>query len=267
MYVSNLYVTLQSWGGKTNILQGVDALGGLLDLTSNNLGDELVGELGESAGGGLALDDLGHLLANGADLRRTSVGGLLDLVGASLGEGNGEQAEEVVVSGLHGDVGLDQGLPLADKGTELVGGEVETVEVGQAVLALDLVDAELDLAEGVVLIVLEVGEGDLEDTALEGVVGVLQTAGAVDQSLADTDNSVSQSISKISPYSIRVVCILAGLEGGRSLSRTISIASGRMKGIEHTFTEYSSLRVKGSTVRFLIPFLPLDRRLFLNEED
>lgn len=186
-----------------------------------------MGELGESAGGGLALDDLGHLLANGADLRRTSVGGLLDLVGASLGEGNGEQADEVVVSGLHGDVGLDQGLPLADKGTELVGGEVETVEVGQAVLALDLVDAELDLAEGVVLIVLEVGEGDLEDTALEGVVGVLQTAGAVDQSLADTDNSVSQSISKISPYSIiRVVCILAGLEGGRSLSKTISIASG-----------------------------------------
>lgn len=263
-----MYMRLSSLGvKKTNILQGVDALGGLLDLTSNNLGDELVGELGESAGGGLALDDLGHLLANGTDLRRTSVGGLLDLVGASLGEGNGEQAEEVVVSGLHGDVGLDQGLPLADKGTELVGGEVETVEVGQAVLALDLVNAELDLAEGVVLIVLEVGEGDLEDTALEGVVGVLQTAGAVDQSLADTDDSVSQSISKTSPYSIRVVCILAGLEGGRSLSRTISIASGRMEGIEHTFTEYSSLRVKGSTVRFLIPFLPLDRRLFLNEED
>jgi hypothetical protein len=38
----------------------------------------------------------------------------------------------------------------------------------------------------VILIVLEVGEGDLEDTALEGVVGVLQTASAVDQSLADT---------------------------------------------------------------------------------
>lgn len=177
--------------GLTNILQGVDALGGLLDLTSNNLGDELVGELRQSAGGSLALDDLGHLLANGADLRRASVGRLLDLVGAALGEGNGEQTEEVVVSGLDSDVGLDQGLPLADKGTELVGGEIQAVEVGQAVLALDLVDAELDLAEGVVLIVLEVGEGDLEDTALEGVVGVLQTAGAVDQSLADTENPLA----------------------------------------------------------------------------
>jgi hypothetical protein len=179
------------WGmdcprGATYVLQGVDALSGLLNLAANHLGDELVGELGQSAAGGLALNDLGHLLADGADLRRAGVGGLLDLVGASLGEGNGEQAEEVVVSGLHGDVGLDQGLPLADQGAQLVGGKVQTVEVGQAVLALDLIDAELDLAEGVVFIVLEVGEGDLEDTALQGVVGVLQTAGAVDEGLADT---------------------------------------------------------------------------------
>jgi hypothetical protein len=60
------------------------------------------------------------------------------------------------------------------------------VEVGQTVLALNLVHTELDLAEGVVLIVLQIGEGDLENAALQRVVGVLQTAGAVDQSLADT---------------------------------------------------------------------------------
>ena len=77
-------------------------------------------------------------------------------------------------------------MPLADEGAELVGGEVETVEVGQAVLALDLVDAELDLAERVVLILLEIGERDLEYPSLEGVVGVLQTGGAVDEGLADT---------------------------------------------------------------------------------
>lgn len=175
----------------TYILEGVDALGGLLDLTTNNLGDELVGELGQGAAGGLALDDLGHLLADGADLRRASVGSLLNLVGATLGEGNGEQTDEVVVSGLHGDVSLNERLPLADEGAQLVGGEVQTVEVGQAVLALDLIDAELDLAERVVLIVLQVSEGDLEDTTLEGVVGVLQTAGTVDEGLADTLDIVS----------------------------------------------------------------------------
>jgi hypothetical protein len=170
----------------THILQGVDALGGLLDLTTNDLGDELVGELRQSAAGSLALNDLGHLLADGTDLRRAGVGGLLDLVGASLGEGDGEQTDEVVIGSLHGDVGLNERLPLADQGAQLVGGEVQAVEVGKAVLALDLIHTELDLAESVVLIVLQIREGDLEDTTLEGVVGVLETAGTVDQSLADT---------------------------------------------------------------------------------
>ena len=171
---------------KTYVAKGVDALGGLLDLTAHNLRNELGGELAESAARCLAGHDVNHLLADHADLGRPRVGGLLDLVGASLGEGDAEQAEEVVVGGLDDNVGLDQGLPLADEGGELVVGEVETVEVGQAVLALDLVDAELDLAEAVVLILLEVGEGSLEDAALEGVVGVLQTGGAVDEGLADT---------------------------------------------------------------------------------
>ena len=83
-----------------------------------------------------------------------SICGLLDLVWSLLGESNGEHAEKVIIGGFDGDVGLDQRLPLSDEGSEFVGGEVETVEVGQAVLALDLVDAELDLAESVVLIVL-----------------------------------------------------------------------------------------------------------------
>lgn len=174
------------WLWRTHVLEGVDALSGLLDLAANDLGDQLLGELGEGAGAGLALHDLGHLLANGPDLRRSGVGGLLDLVWPTLGETDGEEAEEVVVGGLNDNVGLNEGLPLADERAELVGGEVETVEVGQAVLALNLVDAELDLAEGVVLILLEIGERNLEYPSLEGVVGVLQTGGAVDESLADT---------------------------------------------------------------------------------
>lgn len=68
------------------------------------------------------------------------------------------------------------------------------MEVGQAVLALDLINTELDLAEGVVLILLEVCQADLEDTALEGIVGVLQTSGPVDQSLADTKRTVRNLI-------------------------------------------------------------------------
>lgn len=169
-----------------DVLERVDALGGLLDLTADDLGDELLGELGEGAAAGLTLHDVGHLLADLSDLRAAGVCGLLDLVGASLGEGDAEQTEEVVIGGLDDDVGLDQGLPLADERTELVGGEVETVEVGQAVLALNLIDSQANLAERVVLILLEIGERNLEDTALKSVVGVLETGGTVDEGLANT---------------------------------------------------------------------------------
>lgn len=53
----------------THVLEGVDALGGLLDLATNDLRDELGDQLLESAAGSLTLDDLGHLLADGTDLR------------------------------------------------------------------------------------------------------------------------------------------------------------------------------------------------------
>lgn len=173
----------------TYVLEWVDALGGLLNLAANDLRDQLGSKLLQGAAAGLALDNLGHLSADGTDLGRSGVGGLLDLVGAALGESNGEDTEEVLVGRLDSDVGLDQGLPLADKGSQLVGCEVKTVEVGQAVLALDLVDSELNLAESVVLILLQVCQGNLNDSALQRVVGVLQTGGPVDKSLADTINN------------------------------------------------------------------------------
>jgi hypothetical protein len=95
-----------------------------------------------------------------------------------------------VVGGHDGDVGLNEGLPLADERAELVRGEVQAVEVGQAVLALNLVDAELDLAERVVLVLLQIGQRNLDDAALQRIVGVLETGGAVDQGLADTGRYV-----------------------------------------------------------------------------
>ena len=173
------------------ILQWVDTLGALLNLAADHLWDQLGGKTAESDSRCLARHDIRHLLPDCTDLRRSGVCGLLDLVGSSLGEGDAEEADEVVIGGLDDDVGLNEGLPLADERAQLVGGEVESVEVGQAVLALDLVNSQLDLAESVVLVLLEIGEGDLEDTALERIVGVLETSGAVHEGLADTAARVS----------------------------------------------------------------------------
>lgn len=77
-------------------------------------------------------------------------------------------------------------MPLADERAKLVGCEVETVEVGQAVLSLNLIDSQLNLAECVVLILLQIGQRNLEDSALQCVVCVLETGGSVDKGLSDT---------------------------------------------------------------------------------
>jgi hypothetical protein len=76
------------------------------------------------------------------------------------------------------------------------------VEVGKTVLALDFVDAELDLAEGVVLIVLEIRKRDFENTALERIVRVLQTAGAVDDGLSDASRILVSS--NVRHFEVRV---------------------------------------------------------------
>ena len=71
-------------------------------------------------------------------------------------------------------------MPFSHKRPEFVGGEVETVEVGETVFALNFVDSELDLAESVVFIGLEVGKGDFKDSAFKGVVGVFETSCTID---------------------------------------------------------------------------------------
>jgi hypothetical protein len=180
----------------------------LLYFATDDFRNELSGELCKSAAGGLALDNLNHLSANGSDLRRGGICGLLDLIGAALGEGDGEEAEEVVVGGFDGRVGFDEGLPFADEGAEFVRGEVEAVEVGQAVLALHFVDTELDFSEGVVFILLEIGKGDFEDAAFEGVVGILETSRSVDKGFADTKTTLERLWLKFTD-----VVVLSDLKG------------------------------------------------------
>ena len=159
----------------TYILKRVNALCALLNLTPHNFRDELSSQLRQIAALRLTLHNINHLLADLANLTRAGISSLLNLIRPPLGETDSEEAEEVVVGGFDNNVGLNEGLPLPHERAELVRGEVEAVEVGEAVLALHFVDAEFDFAEGVVFVLLEVGEGDFEDAAFEGVVGVLQT--------------------------------------------------------------------------------------------
>jgi len=93
-----------------DITERVDGLASLLDLSSNKFRDELVDQLLQVARRGLSSHDLEHLLADLTDLGSLSVGGLLDLAGTLLGEGDGEEAEQVTVGCLDVNVGLDDRL-------------------------------------------------------------------------------------------------------------------------------------------------------------
>ena len=69
-------------------------------------------------------------------------------------------------------MGFDEGLPLANKRPKLVGSEVHPVEVGQAIPSLNLINAQLDFAERLLLFLVEVGEGEFDDATFQGVVCV-----------------------------------------------------------------------------------------------
>ena len=159
-------------------------LGSLLNLSTNALRHELLDQILQFTLA-LPLHDLHHLGSDLSDLSRLGVGSLLDLLTVLSGEGDGEQSDEVSVGGSDVQVGLDQGLPLSDQGSELVRGQGHAVERGKAVLALDVLDPQLDLSEALVLILVQVAQRELDDSALERVVGVLETLGSVDQGLTD----------------------------------------------------------------------------------
>merc|ERR1719322_335322 len=102
-------------------------------------------------------------------------------------ESNAENPEGVSIGGLDVAVGLDEGLPLLHHRPQLVSGQAHAVEIGEAVLALNLLAHELELSErplGVIL-VLQISKRDLIDAALEAIGGDPCTSGPVHQGLAN----------------------------------------------------------------------------------
>jgi hypothetical protein len=95
-----------------DVLQGEDGLAGVLNVGLERLRQQVLGdELAQVALLHGGRDDLNHLLADGADLGRLSVGRLLRLALRLLGEGDGEHTQHVAVGRLDVDNALNQRLP------------------------------------------------------------------------------------------------------------------------------------------------------------
>lgn len=128
-------------------MQGVNAAGSLLNLPTNCLWHKLLDQLLQVAVRRLTGHDLKHFLPNLPNLTRLSVRCFSYLRWTPLCEADGEETKEVAVRGFNIYMSFDECLPLADEGTKFVGSEIHAMEVCEAVLALDLVNAQLDLAE------------------------------------------------------------------------------------------------------------------------
>jgi len=167
-----------------DVVEGVDGVGGLLNVLGDGVGDELLHERLEVAGAHLAVDDLHHLGADLAFLGGLSVGGLLDLVGALVGVADAEYAELVAVGGGHVNVAGDHSLPLLHHRAHLVTGQAHSVEVGEAMFALDIFADELEFPEGG-LVLVEISLVAFKDTSLKTIRSNLGSYGPGNQSLSD----------------------------------------------------------------------------------
>jgi len=167
-----------------DVVERVDGLTGLLDVFADGIGDELVDGLLQIRRSNLFRDDLHHLAPDILDLLSLGVGSLLDLVLSLLGESDAEEAQSVGVARLHVHASLDHRLPLLHHGSGLIGGELHSVEVGEAIASLNILADETEFAEGD-FVVLQISQRDLVDAALQAVRRDASTRGLVDGRLAD----------------------------------------------------------------------------------
>ena len=103
-----------------------------------------------------------------------------------LGETNDEASEDGTVKGLDFNDGLDKGLPLSDEIAKFVSGHVHTVEGGSGGVTFNVFNLELNLSPGhVVGVVLEVSEGDFDDSSLDELSADTGTLGLGNTSLSE----------------------------------------------------------------------------------
>jgi len=166
------------------ILNGEDGGGLTFDFLSGGSGNESLDEGFEVSLSGEGGHGIDHFGADGTYLGGLGVTGLLELIVLLLCEGDAEETDDVSIGGAGIDVGLNDGLLLLDEGAELVTGHVHAVEVEEAVVPLDVLDAKLDLTVGHGLVVVEIGKRELDDTSLESIGSDLGTLGFGDDGLS-----------------------------------------------------------------------------------
>jgi len=152
-----------------HVLKRVNTGARLFNLLADNLRDELQDEFLQVTRRALARDDFNHLGANLTNLRALRVARALGLIHASLGETDAKHAKRVPIRRLHVNEALNQREPLTNQRANLIRGEIHAREIRQHVFPLHVFALELHLAEALVLVVVQVREGDFKDPSLQAI--------------------------------------------------------------------------------------------------
>mmetsp|Transcript_92639 Transcript_92639/g.146460 ORF Transcript_92639/g.146460 Transcript_92639/m.146460 type:complete len:202 (-) Transcript_92639:270-875(-) len=139
-----------------NILQRVYSLSVLFDLLADRLRNQFLHQLTKLHLASFRIDDIDHLPSNFTDLSRLSIAIRLFLIVATLCESDYEKPNYITISGL--DIGMcfNQRVPLPNHRGELVTSKTHSMKVGEAVLALHVFNAKLNLLECQIVICIEI---------------------------------------------------------------------------------------------------------------
>ena len=136
-----------------DVLDGIDGGDFLADLLLDSFTGEEVEDLSDIGLADLFGNDIIDSFSDDLLLRAEGIVGFSFLVGRFPGEGDHEDSEEVSILSLDFTDGFDECFSLLDERAELISGGVDTVERGDCVSSLGLIDNEFDLSpmEGVLI--------------------------------------------------------------------------------------------------------------------
>jgi hypothetical protein len=213
------------------ILDGKDGRGRLGNIVSNGSRDEFLDETLEISLGSQFGHDSRHFGANGTNLCGFGIASRLDLVVLGACKGDAKQSDNVTVGSSAIDIGLNDGLLFANETAELVSGHVHSMEIQEAIVALNVLDAKLDFTVGHGFILVEVRQGDFDDASLEVVRSDLGSLGLGNQGLSTVLGGEDGRCNQFVPFLFRegVDCLFAAsLLGFRqSLVLTLLMDNGK----------------------------------------
>lgn len=182
------------------ILHGEDAVGLAGNLLANGCGDKLLDQGLEVALGSQFRHSCNHLCSDSANLGGFGVTCVLDLSVLRSSEGDAKHTNNVSIRCTTVHIGLNNGLLLSDQTAKLITSHVHSVEVEEAIEALNVLDTKLDFAEGVRFILIQISQRKFHDASLQALRRNLCSLRLGDEGLADILGGEDGGSNKVVPF-------------------------------------------------------------------